>query len=350
MEYHVYAEDLTFSISRFGLTVVFLALGFGVAGAMAAYVLAWVLEIILLVLFLNHLFPLRRPLNPAERDWRKLLTYSTPLCLNTVMGRLGGSIELFMLGLLGSLASAGIFTAADRLQSVGGRLRLATARAASPIIAELHHRDERAQLEQLYQAVTRWSISFLVPFSLTCIVFAAPLLSIFGEEFQDGVPVLVIFSIGSIFSAATGVTSTMIVMTGHSKLSLANTVLALTSTAILSLLLIPRWGLIGAAFAGVISSGVMSLIRLFEVYGLLRLWPYNRMLIKPVVASGVALCVGLGADQVFPADNGLPYLILDIILVGLAYVATTLVLGLTPEDRMILSRTKRRFMTMVALR
>lgn len=350
MEYHVYAEDLTFSISRFVFTITFLALGFGVAGAMAAYALAWVLEIAVLLILLNHMFSLRRPLNPARRDVREILAYSAPLCLTTVIVRLGDSLEVFMLGLFSSLTSIGLFTAAARIQSVGGVLRTSTSRAARPIISELHQRGDHIQLERIYQAVTRWSISFLLPYSLTTILFAAPLLAIFGEDFETGTPVLIILSIGAMFSAATGVTSSMIVMTGHSRLSLVNTVVSLSLAFIASLLLIPKWGLIGAALAAVLSGGIMSVVRLFEVRGLEGLWPYSRKLIKPIIAGTVALCIGLTANRVFPAGMSLLYLILDITLLWLAYAATTLLLGLTPEDRMILSRTRRRFGILVSWR
>jgi hypothetical protein len=44
-----------------------------------------------------------------------------------------------------------------------------------------------------------------------------------------------------------------------------------------------------------------------------------------------------------PADLNLFYLVLNVAAVYIAFVGATLLLGLSEEDRAILSRTRRRF-------
>ena len=223
MQYELYVDNILFNVSRLVLTVLFLALGLGVQGALAAFVLAWFLETVVMVFFLNRLFPLRRPLNPAQRNVRELLSFSAPVCLTQVIVNLRTSFGLVLLGVFGTLTSVGVYSAAVSVQAVGGMLLTASDLVAKPIISDLYHRGEMAQLRQLYQTLTRWSTSFLLPYFVTVVLFARPILAILGEDYEAGAPVLIIVSIGTMVAAVTGLCSALIVMTGHSKLSLGNT-------------------------------------------------------------------------------------------------------------------------------
>ena len=252
--------------------------------------------------------------------------------------------------MLSTAAVVGIYGAAVRVSAFGAMLFMAAQVAAGPMVSDLHHRGEAAQLGRLYQTLTRWSLAFFLPYFLAMVLYASPILALFGTEFEAGAVVLVIVSTGTLLGAATGIGNNMIVMTGHSNLAFLNTVAALILNLSLNLILIPAWGLVGAALATGFTVATVGVVRLFQVYWLQKVWPYNWEFVKPLVAGVVSAGVGLLVRHLVPAEQNLFYLLLNLGILWSAYVAITLLLGLSRDDRMILSRTKRRLSTVPSWR
>jgi len=343
MEYQVYANSIAFNVSRIALTALALGLGLGVSGVFVANAVAGAITVGLLVYFLNRLFPLRRPLRTARRNTRQLLSFSLPLFLTQVIRQLRSQIELLILGIVGTVVSVGVYGAALRIQMVGTALLFAVQTAASPIIADLHHQGNQAQLRRLYRTLTKWAFSFNLPFFLTTILFAEPILAIFGREFTTGTPVLVIAALGTLIDAATGICSVIINMTGHSRLSFYNAAASLILRVALDVLLIRAWGMVGAAVATGLVVFIMGVVLLLEVRWVLGSWPYDLTFFKSVAAGFVALIVGLVMTRLAPPGLNLFYLVLDVGLLWLSYAGVTLLLRLSEEDQMVVDRIKRQF-------
>ena len=142
----------------------------------------------------------------------------------------------------------------------------------------------------------------------------------------------------------------MIVMTGHPRLALVNSVATLILNATLNLILIPTWGVVGAAVATGASITIVSIVRLLQVYRLLKLWPYDSTFFKPCIASVVALSVALVMNHLVPAELSLFHLIVNLVALWSIYAVTTMLLGFSDEDRIVLSRTKRRFAALLIRR
>lgn len=348
MRYEVYVDSIALSVARLGLTALLLALGWGLPGALAAHVLAWIAADALLFFFLNRLFPLRRGLGGARCDVRRVLSYSVPLCLTQLIRQLRGNFDLLLLGILTTMAAVGVYSAAARVQMVGGMFLMAAEMVAKPIIADLYHKGDVVQLGRLYKTLTRWSFVFVMPYFLTILVFAKPILAIFGEEFAEGGQVLMIVSIGTLVQGATGICDATIVMTGHSRLTFLNSLIAAGLSVGLALILIPARGLLGAAIAASLSLTLTNILGLIQVYWLHRLWPYDRELVKPLLASGVALAVGCFMNERWPAEQSIFYLLTGITLFWLTYVAVIILLGLSTEDCIVLCQTRRRFASVLA--
>jgi O-antigen/teichoic acid export membrane protein len=343
MQYRVYADNIAYHTSRTGLSILFLGIGMGVAGVMTAHVIATFVAVILLFYFLDQLFPLRRPLPVARCNTRELMSFSLPLYLTYFINQFGGSFELMFLGALGTVTWVGVYNAALRIQSVGLLFLSAVQVAAMPVISDLHQRGQNAQLGQLYQTLTKWSLTFIMPFFLTVVMFSGPILSIFGSEFETGSLALAILALGTLVNAGTGICGTLLIMAGYSKLNLINSIALTVVTLALDLLLIPTWGIIGAAIATGVSVVAMNIIQTIQVYKLVKLWPYNRSFIKPVLAGVGAFLAILLVNRVAPSNTHLAYLALKISFLWLSYFAATILFGLSEEDQIVLGRVRHRF-------
>jgi len=343
MRYIVYADSIFFNVGKLLLTLPLLIAGWGATGALVAYVVTWIGEAGLLVHYVNRLFSLRRSFHGTLRNPRQLLSFSLPMWLQGLLTRFGTQIELLLMGMLGTIVSVGVYSSALRIQMIGSMLLRAVQTAAKPIISDLYHRGEYTQLNRLYRTLTKWALVFNLPFFLTIVLYARPVLAIFGEEFTAGMSALVVMAVGTLVSAGTGISGSVIAMTGHSKLSLVNAVASLTLSVTLDVLLIPAWGLVGGAMAFGLTIAAMGIVRLLEVYWLHGFWPYDFTFGKLLVGGCVASVFGFVANRLAPADLNLFYLVLNIALLWSSYAGMILLLGLSEEDQMVVDRIKRQF-------
>ena len=103
-------------------------------------------------------------------------------------------------------------------------------------------------------------------FFLVTALFPATLLQVFGAQFTDGATALVLVAIAQMISAATGTCQGMLDMTGHTRLKLANTI-GLTVLLIGGgALIIPRWGVVGAAASTLLAIGTVNIAAVVEVW------------------------------------------------------------------------------------
>ena len=132
-------------------------------------------------------------------------------------------------------------------------------------------------------------------------------------------------------------------MTGHTRLEFINIAGNIILNTILDIILIPRWGMIGAALGVGLSVSLINITRLIQIHRLFKLWPYDGSFVKPLLASVITLSVMFLVVRILPADIDLLNLILNITILWVVFGTSTILLGLSPDDRMILSHIGKRF-------
>ena len=338
MEYKVYSVDITLPVLKLLLTVVLVVGSLGVMGATAGYVIPLAVTVVMLFVFVNHLFPLKRTWQTAKYNFRELFRFSLPVYLSQLVNQFGSRIGTLVLGFFGTASGVGIFTASLRVSSIGMLFYSSLMRIAAPMIADLHSEGKIDQLERMYQATTKWGMSFNLPVFLTTAIFAPLILSIFGQDFVAGTTALTILAFAALFDASTGVCGTIVTMTGHSKLSLANSLTSLVVSVGLNLLLIPRWGIVGAAAAGALCVILLNVLRLIQVYILLRIQPYNLGFLKPILAALAAALVAYIASAWMVFLPAILQLVIGAVLLWGVYAGIIVLLRLDDTDRMVLKR------------
>src|ERR1700738_3894828 len=87
----------------------------------------------------------------------------------------------------------------------------------SPTIADLHTRGGHALLSRLFQSLTKWVIGLTTPLAAVVIVFARPIMRIFGPDFAEGWPILVIGTLGQLINCGVGSVGYLLLMSGNQK-------------------------------------------------------------------------------------------------------------------------------------
>jgi O-antigen/teichoic acid export membrane protein len=339
MHYKVIAQDIVQTLIKLLLVALLAITGLTAIKAMVAYSVAMGVACLLLIYFVFRLLPpyQRAPIS-TRRSVKQMLGYSLPVYLTQLLFLFGPNLRTLLLGALNTVTAVGIFSVAARINMIGAAFYNSVAVMSMPLVSELHSKNERGQLGNLYRTITKWTLTFNIPIFLLILTFSKPILSIFGPTFVIGSLGLIILACGELVNAATGISGSMVTMTGNTWLNAVNSIITLVLTLSLSIQLIPGFGMIGAALATAMGVIVINIIQVGEVFVLYRLLPYDRSFFKPVFAGCVSMLTTYAAMQRIFTGNGLISITINASILVTTYISTILLLGLSREDQMILDR------------
>jgi O-antigen/teichoic acid export membrane protein len=270
------------------------------------------------------------------------MAFSLPVMLHNLLNISRNQVEIYLLAMLISAGASGVFNVAARTSLLVVAFLDGLGIVFSPFIAELVNRPQNRELRDLMSIVTRWSVSLGLPVSLALVVFSRPIVQLFGSGFIDAVPALVILAIAQLINAATGPVGTFITMSGRPGLNLINSLLSVVLSLSLGLILIPRYGITGAALSSGISITSVNLLRAIQVHSALRIWYYDWRLLKPVVGAGIAVCITSIVLWLAHSESDLVTLGVGMPIFFLVYLGSLFFFGLEESDLAVLKNVRGR--------
>jgi O-antigen/teichoic acid export membrane protein len=129
-------------------------------------------------------------------------------------------------------------------------------------------------------------------------------------------------------------------MTGRSRTNLLFTILHLVLTVALNLLLIPPFGLVGAAVANAAAMTVVNAGLTTQVWRLTGMHPYDRGWLKPVGAGLGAAAVTVVARALL--SEGAAGELVGMVVLGVTYLGLLAVQGFEEDDRAVLGQLVKR--------
>jgi O-antigen/teichoic acid export membrane protein len=137
--------------------------------------------------------------------------------------------------------------------------------------------------------VTRWTTSLVIPALLLILVFRGDLLRAISPSTAHDTLFVAILLIPPFTSCAFGLAGACLMFTGHTRATLANSLfVGLVNTA-LTVYLVPRHGMLGAAIATAIATSIMTGLQMIELERLERVAISWRAIWKPHVGLAVAV-------------------------------------------------------------
>ncbi len=247
-----------------------------VAGAIAvlgttwSVVWAWALPLLLaaaiaLVMLSRQLRAEAGPSTPVPREVRAELSrrfwaFSLPRGGAVILERaLDWADVLLVIALLGPRAG-GVYGVVTRIVQAGNMLEAALRIVLGPRLSTALAKEDHAGARRLYGQVTQLLILFSWPFYLAVAMFADVLLRLFGTEFAPGAAALVVLAIAMALKNTAGALQTVLLMAGRSTWQLRNKAIQLTVLLLMAVVLIPRWGVTGAAIAFAVAIIVDTLL------------------------------------------------------------------------------------------
>jgi O-antigen/teichoic acid export membrane protein len=190
-------------------------------------------------------------------------------------------------GFLGSTATA-LYVTSSRLLVLGAFAVQAVSMAVQPVAAAHFRRQEHAAVRHLYQTSSTWLVLATWPIYLVGIMFAPTALLVFGPQYTAGAHVLVILALATMLSSACGIVDVMLMMAGRTTWLLGNVTIALTVNVVLNVILIPRLGVSGAAWAWAGAIAVNNLLPLAQLWRSQQMHPFGRSLLAGMTTVVIA--------------------------------------------------------------
>ncbi len=333
-----------------GLIVVVYTVGYSVVGVAWALLLVSIVGAALAIISMWQLYPLRGQSERPVLVTRAMLAFSWPLLLIGIVNKALQEAETLFLGVWVASDQVGIYYTCLRATVLITAFLIAFSTIFAPIMAGLHGRQEHGLFGSLLKTVTKWGFSLSIPVFLVLFVFSDQVLLVFGPGFVEGAPILQILAVSQLVNVATGPVGWALTMSGHPRLELLNSLFFLAVNIALALVLIPRYGIMGAAFSGAVVVVLINLLRLVEVYVVLHVHPYNLSYLKPVAAGILSLLVLVGLRPLVSDLSAFGQAGISAFVALSTYVVGLLVFRLDADDRMVLDAIGRRLGRLVSSR
>jgi O-antigen/teichoic acid export membrane protein len=239
-------------------------------------------------LFKKHISRFRFHLN-MKVTWF-LLKKSPVFLMITLVSILSARIDVLILTRLATLSQVAFYTAAYRLFEMNMVLPLAYIKSNYPQLSQLFHKDH-IKFNYFCKQITRRVSLFVISVTVVAIVVAHFIVTlIYGVKFADSGNILIILMLGLVPWGWGRVFANTLVASNNQRFDLAGGVIATIANISLNLFLIPRYGMIGAAFANTFS---LSLFFCTEYYflHLNRIGVTTSVDIRRTLLPGLLLCL-----------------------------------------------------------
>jgi len=189
----------------------------------------------------------------ALEDTKKWLHASLPTLVVMLFGVIVNRADLILVGIIAGHHEAGIYAVALFTAELVSLFKNAGKTVIPSIIGPLFYKKEYGLIKALGGYLSRLAFACTLVGAGLIAVFGKQLLGVFGAEFAAGYQALLILLVMQLLRAASGVPGLLLIMTGkQTELVKVYSLSVVVQIALLALLL-PRYGILGAAIATTIT-------------------------------------------------------------------------------------------------
>jgi O-antigen/teichoic acid export membrane protein len=237
----------------------------------------------------NDWFPstLARPDGGTTRD---ILSFSWPLAFESSFMLLLSNLDILMIGFFLSSQEVGWYRSVQPLRQSVIFVLTSVVFVYLPIATQYYERGDLAGLERLYRISTKWVVSATLPVVLVLALFSESIITtLFRQAYVPATPALSALAVGMFFRVAAGPTGTTLKAVNKPRVELVAAFIGLVSNILCNLVLIPTYGIFGAAVATGVGFTMFNLVELVVIYSRLDMFPYSLDTVKPILPTVVAM-------------------------------------------------------------
>ena len=330
-------QNLLLPLGRLAAIGLAVAAGWGLSGVLAAWLVPVPLVLVVAVAITVRL--LRRTESPAtiaSSDRRELgatfWKFSTARGFAACVEITLEWIDVVLVGILASPAAAGVYAVVTRCLRASEVVQQAARVVVGPQISAALARGDTDHARDIYGVVTAAMIWVTWPFFILLALFGDQVLRVFGPGFDSGAVPMGVLAAAMAIATAAGTVQSILLMGGRSTWQLADKTGALVLNVTLNMLLIPMWGITGAALAWAVTIVADTAIVVWQVQRLMGIRPSGRHL-RPAIIQPVVLLALPGLAARLILGSSVTTMVAAVMVLGAVYLVvgwkTRRVLGFT---------------------
>lgn len=242
------------------------------------YVLVFAIQLLLLVLYTYSFEKIYLKIDYSffkEKKIKTIIEYGLLFSVG-VMSSLGlRYIDSVILGMFLPLSLVGVYAVCAFIPTMIEVPLTALEKISNPKIAMFWEENKIFEIEKTYQLSVRFSSIFASFIFLMIYVNIESLLSFLPNEYAQAKMAVIIISLGALTNSFTGINNSIIFFSKKYKTGLILLVSLLLLTIILDLLLIPKYGINGAALATASAAIIYNGAKYFYVKVKFKMDPFN---------------------------------------------------------------------------
>lgn len=228
-----------------------------------------------------------------EIDQKEFYRYAAYFTLGSAGAIIATRIDTFMVGSMIDLNKTGIYSIAALVAlNIGIPINAVTAIAA-PIISQAISAGNWETVERIYK---KSSITLLVAGCFLFLLVWANIDDLFGlmpdnSEMLANKTIVLLLACAKLFDMATGVNDSITAYSGHYKVNFYTVLLLAVLNIAGNLLLIPKYGLLGAAISPMLASVIYNLIKLVYIKWVFNMFPFSVKTLMLILISAATYIV-----------------------------------------------------------
>src|SRR3989344_4603665 len=283
-------------LTRLILVVLFLLLGFKLAGVLTGYLLSYIITFFICLWYMSRI----KPSTPTSdilagekynRQFitKKILFFALPLTFASLGYTLLRNVStLFIKYFLNDNAAVGLYTAASTLSNVPFMIFVPVSFTLLSSISTAAASGNTTLVRKYISQSLRYMLLLLLPLTALLAATSQELLTfLYSETYASGASVLSLLLVSSVLLAIFSALASVITGVGKPKFEMISGILFMIVLLGLSILLIPSLGLIGAAIAFLITSFIALAVAGIYVYKLFNTLMSLRSFIVISLCSGI---------------------------------------------------------------
>lgn len=199
-------------------------------------------------------------------SYKEIFKISTPIAIGSLFVLLIQSLDSVFIIKYGSFNELAYYSVAFRLATLASIVLVSINTIISPEIATYFYNGEMGKLRGLIFKSSKLNFLLTIPLLIFLLLFPDTILSFFGENYTNAKVSLIILTCGQLLSSFCGSVGLYFYMTGKQKEFLLLLFLSLVLYIILNFILIPKYGITGAAISSAISLAFWNIIGMVYIY------------------------------------------------------------------------------------
>lgn len=257
--------------------------------------LAYLIPTFLLLVYLFKLKELNlslRTINISGKFRKIIFKFSSFYYINTLGFVLVNSLDVMMIAQMKGLQSTGVYSTVVFLASALQVPYRSIIRVASPLVSDYWKLREFGRMEDLYKKVS--SVSLVLGLGLFVLIWVNIdfFFSFLKPEFRSGIWVFFFLMIGRLLDMYFGLNGSIFTTSKKYAYDIYFTIFLIIAVFILNLIMIPIWGIAGAAISTSIALIVYNIGRVIFVWFAYKIHPFSMNQLFVICLGIIAILAG----------------------------------------------------------